>query len=478
MAEMRQYILLTALLVVSVLPSIYPQPSQQLVPEVLFANVESGVLVLGGFVESGRQTFPLLGIASDSISAAYFLRIRGYLLSSVAHGDIFFYVGTAYVNGLPAILLVQLRMGEEPRVKVIHSDLPLYGTDLLLVNGTLYIAGYIYRYTPVVESDIILIKYNYTTGEIEGSLVLGSIAFDDYPKRILSDGTSIIVIGDTYAYNVSQSDVLIAKVTPVLTLIGDVAVGGAGRETVEDAVLVDDASLLIIGSTIGGTGTPDAFIVKVSDVGGLTYLSAVVGYENEYAVSALRLRNTYAVALYGRFEEDSNLTLLANYTSKDPWTMDLLTLIVVNSSAGRVTPLRSRSSALAFKSGSYVVVLYPEKRAMCLEESCATIELDLLDFGEYAHKFFAGLYGWKPLRSVVKARESPALQTSELQIQAEKIPISNSKLSISMGKYARRVNPVREVIVFIERNMPLLLFMPMLVAAALLILETRKRGWS
>jgi len=477
MAEMKQYVLLTVLLVVSVLPSIYPQPSQQLVPEVLFANFESGVLVLGGFVGSGRQTFPLLGIASDSISAAYFLKIRGYLLNSVAHGDTFFYVGTAYVNGLPAILLVQLRMGEEPRVKVIHSDLPLYGMDLLLINNTLYITGYFYRYTPVVESDIILIKYNYTAGRVEGSLVLGSAAFDDYPKKILSDGNSIIVVGDTYAYNVSQSDVLIARVKPDLKLVWDVAVGGAGREFVEDAVLMEDGSLLIVGSTVGGTGTPDAFVVKVSDIGGLTYLSAAIGYGSEYAASVLKLKDSYVAALYGSFEEDRSLTLLVNYTSRDPWTLGLRAVLAVNSSAGHVVPLRSRGTAITVKVGDCIAVLNPQERAVCLRERAEPLAVNLLDFGEQALKLFQGLYGWKPLWSVMRVRESPSLRASDMQLQVEEMPLSEAELQIGKQRYISRVNPVREAIKFIEKNMPLLLFIPMIAAATLLAFEIRRRGW-
>ncbi|MCC6039272.1 MAG: hypothetical protein LM565_00410, partial [Thermofilum sp.] len=63
-----------------------------------------------------------------------------------------------------------------------------------------------------------------------------------------------------------------------------------------------------------------------------------------------------------------------------------------------------------------------------------------------------------------------------LQLQVEEIPISSVKLIINRQKYIKQIDPVREVIKFIERNMPLLLFTPMLAAAILVILETRKHG--
>ncbi len=466
------------MLLVLTIPGLYSQPRQQYVPEILFLGVEGEVVVFGGAIKSGRQSFPLLGISSGATCRTYFFRIQGYLLNAAVHRDSFFFVGTAYLEGLPAILLVQLRDGEEPQATVIHSGTPLYGVDLLLIKDTLYIAGYIYRYTPVVESDIIVVKYNYTAGRIEGSLVFGSVAFDDYPKRILSDGSDIVVVGDTYAYNVSQSDVLVARVKPDLTLVKSVAVGGAGRESAEDAVLMEDGSLLIVGSTIGGTGTPDAFVVRVSDIGGLTYLSAIIGYENEYAVSASRSGNSYIVVLYGEFEENTKLALIVDYALKDPWTMEPRMVLAVSSSAGQVIPLRSRNTALAFKAGSYVAVLNLEGRAVCLGENCTLLTVDLLDFGEQAPSLFRGLYGWRPLWSVAGARENPPLQASALHLQVEEIPASSTGLSVSRQKYVKQVNVLKEFRKFIERNMPLLLFTPMILAAALILIEVGKRGWS
>ena len=477
MTAMRRGAILLVLLVLT-LPSLYSQPGQHYVPEILFANVEGEAVVFGGFIKSGRQSFPLLGFSSGATCKAYFLQIQGYLLNAAAHGDSFFFAGTAYLEGLPVILLVQLRNGEEPQATVIYSDAPLYGVDLLLINDTLYIAGYIYRYTPVVESDVIMIRYNYTSGEVKGSLVFGSAAFDDFPKRILSDGSNIVVVGDTYAYNVSQSDVLVARVKPDLTLVKGVAVGGAGRESAEDAVLMEDGSLLVVGSTIGGTGTPDAFVVRVSDIGGLTYLSAIIGYENEYAVSVFRSENSYIVVLYGEFEEDKKLALIVDYTSKDPWTMELRTVLAVNSSAGQVIPLRSRNTALAFKAGSYIAVLNLGGRAVCLEENCTLLTVNLLDFGEQAPNLFTGLYGWRPLWSVVDVREKPLLQASTLHLQVEEIPASNTGLLMGRQKYVKQVNILKEFVKFIERNMPLLLFTPMILAAVLIIIEMSKRGWS
>ncbi|MCC6058730.1 MAG: hypothetical protein LM563_00570 [Thermofilum sp.] len=468
--------MLPLMLLILTLPALHPQPSQELAPNVLFASVEDGVLLFSGSARSGRLDFPLLGFSSGALSKAYILRVRGYLLSAAAHGESFFFVGTAYLDGLPAVLLVQLPSGGRPRVTVIYSEAPLYGVDLLPVNDTLYIAGYIYRYTPVVESDVIIVKYNYVTGRVEGSLAFGSVAFDDHPKRVLAGGNSILVIGDTYAYNVSQSDVLIAKVTPDLKLVESVAVGGAGRESAEDAAPMKNGSILVVGTTVGGTGTPDAFIVRVSDIGGLTYLSAAVGYENEYAAAVFKAENSYVVALYGRFEEDASFTLLVNYTLKDPWTLEPSTALIVNSSAGQVTPLRSRNTATAVKIGSCIAVLNPQEKAACLGEGATPLTVDLLDFKEQAPRILTGLYGWRPLWSVVKARECPSLQASDLQLQVEEIPISSVKLIINRQKYIKQIDPVREVIKFIERNMPLLLFTPMLAAAILVILETRKHG--
>jgi hypothetical protein len=465
-------ILITTLLLIQ---SSQPQPSEQLTPEIFFSNFENGTLLFGGIIKDWGESLPLFGAASDTEREAYFLENKGYVLNAAMHRERFFFIGTAYVDGLPAVLLIQIHRQEKPRLIVIYSDAPLFGVDLLAVNDTLYIAGYIYRYSPVWESDVILIKYNYVAGKIEDSAVLGSVAFDDYPKRILSDGKNIIVVGDTYAYNVSQSDILIAKLKPDLTLISNMAVGGAGRESLEDALLMDDGSLLLVGSTVGGDGTHDAFIARVSEIGGLLYLTAVTGYGSEYAISASKIKYSYIVLLYGEFEEEKTCTLLLNYTLETYWGAVPQSMLIVDSSAGATAPLKTHNTGLIIKTDNLIAELYPEEKALCIVKSCPPLNVTLLDFKKYAANLFSTLYGWRPVYSIAKTREKPKLYAMELMQPVFKVSLSTVSMSVTNQPYVRKLDLVKEATRFIRRNMPLLLFAPMIAAAMLLAYELKKR---
>ncbi|MCC6003274.1 MAG: hypothetical protein LM590_02950 [Thermofilum sp.] len=464
---------LLLLLVALLLPqSFYSQPSEQIEPVILFASAENEALLYGGFVRHGGASFPLFGLATSTKREAYFIESTGFMLSAAAHRGYFFFAGTTYLRGLPAILLVVMR-NETLAPKVIYSELPLFGVDLLPVNSTLYITGYVYRYSPLRESDIILVKYNYVTGEIEDSAVLGSIAYDDYPKRLLSDGKNIIIVGETYSYNVSQSDILVVKLKPDLTLVNDMAIGGAGPECVEDALLTADGTLLIVGSTTGRDGTADAFIARVSEVEGLLYLTAVTGYGNEYAISASKLKDSYLIALHGEFEEEKTHTLILNYTLRRD--LELQSVLIANSSVGDTTPLKSHSTGLVIETSNLVAEIYPEEKALCIGGDCPPLAITLVDFKEYVASLLYTLHGWKPTYSVVKRREKPKLYVTELQQQLLKMNLSTASLSITTQPYARKIDLAREAIKLVERNTPLLLFTPMIAATVLVACLTKKK---
>lgn len=470
MTAMRRGAILLVLLVLT-LPSLYSQPGQHYVPEILFANVEGEAVVFGGFIKSGRQSFPLLGFSSGATCKAYFLQIQGYLLNAAAHGDSFFFVGTAYLEGLPVILLVQLRNGEEPQATVIYSDTPLYGVDLLPMNNALYITGYVHRYSPVAELDIIVLKYNYTTGKVEDLIVLGSTAFDDYPKRILLDEENIVIIGDTYSYLVSQSDILIVKIKQDFTLISDIAIGGAGLENVEDALIYND-TLFVIGTTLGKDGTADAFIARISEKEGVLSLLVFTGYGHEFATSVSRFKNSYLLALHGEFEEEKKFTLILNYTLVTPLDLKLQSAFIVNSSADDATPLKSHNTGLIVKTSNFIAELYPEEKALCLGENCPPLVLSLLHYN--ASNLFYTPYGWRLTRSIIATKEKPKLYTIEIN-QISKVYVSSANLSVNIQLYVNRIDIVREIIKFIRRSTPLVIFIPMIVATILVVYMSRKR---
>uniref|UniRef100_A0A7C1GNI5 Uncharacterized protein n=1 Tax=Thermofilum adornatum TaxID=1365176 RepID=A0A7C1GNI5_9CREN len=469
--------ILLFLLLVLTLPHqfLLPQPAEQQAPEIFFSNIEGKTILFGGTVKTHGVGLPFFGIASGEWRAAFFAEISGYIVNAAECANKSFFVGTTYVDGFPAILLVEVSQGKEPKLISIYSDLPLFGVDLLPLNDTLYIAGYVYRYRPVRESDIIIIKYNVTTGKIVDFIVFGSVAFDDYPKRILYDGRNIVVAGDTYAYNVSQSDLLIARLTPDLRLLGDMAVGGAGQENLEDALLARDGSIILVGTTTGGDGTPDAFIAKVSDVGGILYLEEVAGYGNEFAISVSALNDSYIVTLYGEFEEEKTYTLLLSYPQQIYWNTMPQTIYIVNSSLGTPTPLKTHNNGFAIQSGNTLVTIAEEKKALCLDKNCSTITIRFLDFKKYAPAYFSTLYGWRAIYSVTKTREKPQLYTARLEQPLNEINLTITDFHIEAQQYEKKIDIPRELVKLIQRNMLLLVFVPVIVAFILLFYEIRRK---
>jgi len=469
--------ILLLLLLVLTFPQLFllPQPAEQQAPEIFFSNIENNTILFGGTVKTHGVGFPFFGIISGEWRAAFFAEISGYIVNAAECGNKSFFVGTTYVDGFPAILLVEVSPGEEPKLISIYADLPLFGVDLLPLNDTLYIAGYVYRYRPVRESDIIMIRYNITTGKIIDSIVFGSIAFDDYPKRIFYDGRSIVVAGDTYAYNVSQSDILLARLTPDLRLLGDMAVGGAGQENLEDALLARDGSMILVGTTVGGDGTPDAFIAKVSDVGGIQYLEAIPGYGNMYAISASTLNDSYVVTLYGELEEEKTYTLLLSYPQQTYWNTMPQTIYIVNSSLGTPTPLKTHNNGFAIQAGNTLVTIAEEKKALCIDKNCSAITIRFLDFKKYAPAYFSTLYGWRAIYSVTKTREKPQLYTARLEQPLNEINLTITDFHIEVQQYEKKIDILRELVELIQRNMLLLVFVPVVVAFILLFYEIRRK---
>jgi hypothetical protein len=469
--------ILLFLLLVLTLPQqfLLPQPAEQQATEIFFSNIENNTILFGGTVKTHGVGPPFFGIISGEWRAAFFAEIPGYIVNAAECANKSFFVGTTYVDGFPAILLAEVSPEEEPKLISIYADLPLFGVDLLPLNDTLYIAGYVYRYRPVRESDIIIIRYNVTTGKIIDSIVFGSVAFDDYPKRIFYDGRSILVAGDTYAYNVSQSDILIARLTPDLRLLGDMAIGGAGRENLEDALLARDGSIILVGTTVGGDGTPDAFIAKASDVGGIQYLEAAAGYRNEYAISVSALNDSYIVTLYGEFEEEKTYTLLLSYPQQAYWNTMPQTIYIVNSSLGTPTPLKTHNNGFAIQSGNTLVTIAEEKKALCIDKNCSTITIRFLDFKKYAPAYFSTLYGWRAIYSVTKTREKPQLYTARLEQPLNEINLTITDFHIEAQQYEKKIDILRELVKLIQRNMLLLVFVPVVVAFILLFYEIRRK---
>jgi hypothetical protein len=474
--EKHKFVLLL-LLLVSTLPRqfLLPQPAEQQAPELFFSNIENNTILFGGTVKTHGVGLPFFGITSGEWREAYLAQMPGYMVNAAECGNKSFFIGTTYVDGFPAILLVEVSPGKEPKLISIYTDLPLFGVDLLAINNTLYIAGYVYRYRPVRESDIIIIKYNVTTDKIIDSIVFGSVAFDDYPKRIFYDGRSILVAGDTYAYNVSQSDILIARLTPDLRLLGDMAVGGAGRENLEDALLARDGSIILVGTTVGGDGTPDAFIAKVSDAGGIQYLEAIPGYGNMYAISASTLNDSYIVTLYGELEEEKTYTLLLSYPQQTYWNTIPQTIYIVNSSLGTPTPLKTHNNGFAIQAGNTLVTIAEEKKALCIDKNCSTITIRFLDFKKYAPAYFSTLHGWRTTYSVTKTREKPQLYIATLVQPLKKINLATEDFHIETQQYEKKIDIPRELVKLIQRNMLLLVFVPVVVAFILLFYEIRRK---
>jgi hypothetical protein len=253
------------------------------------------------------------------------------------------------------------------------------------------------------------------------------------------------------------------------------AVGGAGQENLEDALLARDGSIILVGTTVGGDGTPDAFIAKVSDVGGIQYLEAVPGYGNMYAISASALNNSYIVTLYGELEEEKTYTLLLSYPQQAYWNTMPQTIYIVNSSLGTPTPLKTHNNGFALLADDTLFIIAQEKKALCLDINCSTITIRFLDFKKYAPAYFSTLYGWRAIYSVTKTREKPQLYTARLEQPLNEVNLTITDFHIEAQQYEKKIDILRELVKLIQSNMLLLVFVPVVVAFILLFYEIRRK---
>lgn len=464
-------LLISAALLLLLVPSLGAPAKVNL----LTAHFDRDYVFLGGSLKVGAYSLPFFGYVSNSTRKLYYVDAPGFVTGSYATNGSGVFVGTVFLEGAPSILVAEVEPRGEPRVYALRSAVPLYGVDVVsLGNGTLFVAGYVYAEATTRSSDVVVVRLS--KGTPVRVVVFGSPSFDDHPRRILYAGGYLVVVGETWAYNVSQGDVFVARLTPQLELKDDTVVGGAGIDTPEDALPLDDGSLLLVGSTVGGDGTHDGFVARVSEVGGLLYLSSITGYGEEYAVAVTRVGGAYIVVAYGGFEEDTSGALILNYTLRGAWDLAFQGAYLVKASNSSVLPVKAPWGAreAVFKTDGEVFEVF-SGREVCLSNNCSLREVVLAEYGKQVSAMLSPIYGWRTLHGVMKARATPEVEALALDYRGALLNASTSSLEVFIQPYARRFDPVKETIKFLERNIPILLFLPMVAAAVIVTLQIKRR---
>ncbi|MEM3783035.1 MAG: hypothetical protein QXX32_05805, partial [Thermofilum sp.] len=132
-------------------------------------------------------------------------------------------------------------------------------------------------------------------------------------------------------------------------------------------------------------------------------------------------------------------------------------------------------NGFAIQAGNILVTITEEKKALCLDKNCSTITIHFLDFKKYAPAYFSTLHGWRATYSVTKTREKPQLYIATLVQPLKKINLATADFHIETQQYEKKIDILRELVKLIERNMLLLVFVPVVVVFFLLFYEIRRK---
>jgi len=131
--------------------------------------------------------------------------------------------------------------------------------------------------------DVILAKLS-SSGSIEASRVFGSTGNDEGTSIIQTSYGEFIVTG--VIHNISNDDVFVLRLTPMLEVVWQVDIGGSGTDCGLDIIEAADEGFLVTGYTRSfGAGNADLLLIKLSLGGQVQWCNTIGGANDEYGYS-------------------------------------------------------------------------------------------------------------------------------------------------------------------------------------------------
>ncbi|MEZ0346622.1 MAG: hypothetical protein ABWK01_08740 [Infirmifilum sp.] len=427
-------------------------------------------IYLGGYSGPALRPVPYVMVISSTKANFYSWDTPGMLLSvRESDGNIAISGSVVTASGLSGGLVV-LFMGDLLKAFLLNGTQSVYLSDGIYSRDSLVLTGYFPR---SIRGDLdVFVARLGLNGSILSMKCYGSVDYPDVAKRIIIDGTGFAVLGETWAYNVSQGDVLLLQLDDNLSLKTSMSIGGAGIDVGEDIALSPNGDYVIVGTSEGGGGV-QGFAARISRVGGLLWLR---GYST---LGDTFLKNVYVDGRTGRafilgsgvFVEDRRDYFLLVLDELGGWTYNEARLEII-----RVLPsvdlsgyTSGREILLYYPGGVVVADLAENKTTNYIFGGVQVNRTSILNDTDELSYYSKAIYGWRVLRGVVRETPCPNVTVVEFNPRVAEIPVKASNVPLETGVFKKEFNLALALRRFLERNVPIFILLPVFVAFTLIV---------
>ncbi len=183
-------------------------------------------------------------------------------------------------------------------------------------DGGFVVAGKTSSYQDTISGDAFLAKFT-SDGTLSWNKTWGGYSADSANRVIITADGGYVIAGQTYSFGAGGYDAFLAKFTSDGTLLWNKTWGGSSFDVVNGITAATDGGYVIVGWTTLGAGVYDAFLVKFSSDGNLSWNKTFGGSSSDYGNDIITLPDGgYIVAgetaNYGAGNYDA---LIAKYKS-------------------------------------------------------------------------------------------------------------------------------------------------------------------
>ena len=316
---MRKTIIITILVVLlfTILCPLLSSIDKHVINLLSSCILDKETVSVGYIYLSGLKMPLIIKTSLDKLEWSYIINLSwigiftsSYILDDgdiIIAGHIFSYISRSYD------IMVAL-ISSEGRIKWIKvygsmgNDLAQY---VAVKDNKIYVLGHTYEYGTMHDADIILSILN-LSGNLINTYVIGTRAYDDLGKKILFlDNGDIIIIGDTWAYNVSLSDVMILRLDKNMNIKWAEAIGGSSFDEATSIKIVDDGYIVTGVTRSLKFGYDDGFFFKINDNGRIEYMYGVGWKKADGIMDIVKIEDRYILLGYTSItEEDADIMLL------------------------------------------------------------------------------------------------------------------------------------------------------------------------
>lgn len=304
----------------------YVMEAEQIL-RILHSTILEGGMISTGYIMLGRRKMPLLTSISlhnenESWGVILDFNFPGLILSAKkAYDGSILAVGYIYTPETRSYDVLVLRFSsKEGRIiwaYAVGGQAYDIGQDLVVSGNEIIVIGHSYSFGTLRDADVFLLKFN-MEGRLLKSIIIGGKAYDDIAKSgILTSDGGYLIVGYTFSFGVSFSDVMVIKLNEDLRLEWLVTIGGASHDEGLSVIEKDDG-FLIVGTTRSlKLGINDGFYLEISKNGSLKYIYGL-GWEGKDGLKLARrfINGKYILTGYTYFRESGTDVLFVVMDSR------------------------------------------------------------------------------------------------------------------------------------------------------------------